>query len=100
MLSLSQVQTIVSQCIRRMSSNNQKYSRSKTLAQMGIISQIRFNGFVDNVYNNPSIGLVFYHHTLPDDAFDSLGPTSTVGAVEDVVITATQLPGRIINPIF
>jgi len=67
---------------------------------MGIISQIRFNGFVDNVYNNPSIGLIFYHHKLPDDAFDKLGPTSKIGEVEDVVITATKLPGKSLNPIF
>jgi hypothetical protein len=36
---------------------------------------------------------------LPDDAFDNLSPTSKIGEVEDVVITATQLPGRVINPV-
>lgn len=100
MLSLHQVQLIVSQCIRRMTSNSQTYSRTKTFARMGIISQERFNGFVDNVYHNPAIGLPFYHHTLPINAFDNLGPDSTIAEAEDILLTATQLPGVIRNPVF
>ena len=98
MLSLYQVQTIISQCIRRMTSNNQKYVRSKTLAKMGIISSIRFNGFVDKVYNDPTVGLPYYQHSLPINAFDDLSPDSKLSEVEDVVIKAEEVPGIVKNP--
>ena len=99
MLTLFQCQTIIAQCIRKMTSGNKPYSRNKTFAQMNIISQVRFNGLVAQIYFNPSIGLPYYNHALSDDAFDALGPDSKLSEAEDVLLTAQPRLGKMKNPV-
>ncbi|MBS1794105.1 MAG: hypothetical protein JSS81_09640 [Acidobacteria bacterium] len=89
MLNLIDVQTIIFKSLAHMTGGNPSYVRNKKLAQMGIISQPRFNGFVNDIYH----GVAYYHHSLPNDAFDNINTSSTIADVENVVSTATPAPG-------